>query len=82
MKKYKVYSYYKLLHLIDKVDNIEEAINLIENVIYKEDSNYLIVERDVDTNTEAPIKSIRSIEDFLQYKEEQLQPKKTKKLKK
>lgn len=79
MKKYIIYSYYRTLHYVDKVDTIEEAINTIENIIYKEDSNYLIIERDVEKNSEYPFKRIRSIDDFLEYKKEIIQPKKVKK---
>lgn len=69
-KLYKVYSYYRMLHIVDVVPTLDEAVDAIEKVIYKEDSHYMIVEYNIDTNTETIIKCIRSIENFIEYKEQ------------
>lgn len=69
-KLYKVYSHYKMLHIVDVVPTLDEAVDAIEKVIYKEDSHYMIVEYNIDMNTETIIKCIRSIENFIEYKEQ------------
>lgn len=73
MVKYKIYSTYRTLHIIDRVDTVEEAIQLIDKVIYKEDANYLVMKEDYENNTEIPFLSILSIEEWEQFKGEYYQ---------
>ena len=63
--KYKIYSDYGTHRLVDTVNTLEEAINVIDNIIYKEDAHYLIIKEDIEPD----IIAIRSIEEFEQYKE-------------
>ena len=66
MAKYKVYSDYGTHRLVEKdIDTLEEVINVIDNIIYKEDAHYLIIKEDIEPD----IIAIRSIEEFEQYKE-------------
>lgn len=71
MIKYKIYSTYRTLHSVGReVETVEEVIEAIENVIYKEDAHYLVIKRDFENNTEISYVTIYSIEEFNDFKNE------------
>lgn len=67
---YRVYSSYQGWKLIGIKTEVEQAISLIENKIYEEKAQYIIVEHHHDLNMDVPFKSIASEEEFLEFKEE------------
>lgn len=73
MIKYRIYSTYRTLHTVAKVDTVDEVINEIDKVIYKEDANYLVIKEDYENNTDIPFLSILSIEEWEQFKSEYYQ---------
>lgn len=78
MKKYRIYSSYKMLHIVTKANSIEEMINVIDSIIYKEDAHYLVVEEDYENNTDIPILSVYGLEEWEQYKNEYFEQEKGK----
>lgn len=73
MIKYRIYSTYRTLHTVAKVDTVDEVINEIDKIIYKEDASYLVIKQDFDNNTDIPFLSILSIEEWEQFKSEYYQ---------
>lgn len=67
---YRIYSSYQGWKPIGIKTEIEDIIPLIENKIYEEKAQYIIVEHHRDMNMDIPFKSIASEEEFLEFKEE------------
>lgn len=71
MSIYRIYSSYKGLHIIDKVDSVEKVINCIEKALNKgEIAHYLVVENNIEQNTDIPYLSIWDEQEFYDFKEE------------
>lgn len=68
--EYRIYSTYKKPHLVNtkKLDNMVDVVKEIENVIYKEDAHYIVVQYDKELNQDNPFVWIFSIDDFLKLK--------------
>ena len=68
---YRVYSSYQGWNLIGIKQEIPQVIALIDEAIETENNvQYIVIEHNRDMNMDVPFKSIASIEEFIEFKEE------------
>lgn len=68
---YRVYSSYQGWNLIGIKQEIPQVITLIDEAIETENNaQYIVIEHNRDMNMDVPFKSIASIEEFIEFKEE------------
>ena len=71
MSIYRIYSTFKGLHIQDKVNSVEEVINSIEKSINRgEKAHYLVVETNIEQDTDIPYLSIWEDQEFYEFKDE------------
>lgn len=68
---YKIYSSFEGWKPIGNVKEISQIIKTIDEHIELEDNaQYIVIEHNRDMNMDIPFKSIASIEEFIEFKEE------------
>lgn len=68
---YRVYSSFMGWNLIGNAKEISQIIKLIDKHLATEDNaQYIVIEHNKDMNMDIPFKSIASIEEFIEFKEE------------
>ena len=67
---YRVYSSYKGWNLLGIKQEVENTIPLIEDKIYQEKAQYIIIEHNKELNMDFPYKSIANEEEFIEFKRE------------
>ena len=77
MAKYMIYSDYRTRYMVDTAETLEEVIEKLEPVVYREDAHYLIYKNE----DEPEILSIWGVDEFEIFKEKIREKNKTKEMK-